>query len=82
MADLRETAVEAVGISVGNKSMVTGAGTSLAGWLASVNWLSVFGALIALAGLLINLYFQIRRDRRESAESAARIAALQDKCDP
>ncbi len=81
MADLKETAVEAVWISAGNKSMVTGAGTSLAGWLASVNWLGVFGALIALAGLLINLYFQIRRDRRESAESAARIAALQDRCD-
>ena len=33
-----------------------------------------------LIGLAANIYFQIRRDRRETAESRARIEALKDRC--
>lgn len=78
---LRDAAVEAVGISVGNKTMVAGAGTGLAGWLASLNWVGICGVLIALAGLAINYYFQRRRDHREAAESAARLEAIKARCD-
>ena len=37
------------------------------------------GVVIAVMGLMINLYFQVRKDRREHAESQARLQALKDQ---
>lgn len=78
---LDDVAVEAAAISASSKTTLGGAATGIVGWMASVNWIGVFGILIALAGLLINIYFQVRRDRRESALSRARVDALRDKCE-
>lgn len=72
--------VEATVASAANKTTVVGGITSALGWVTQVNWVAVTGIVVAVAGLLVNMYFQLRRDRRESAESAARIAALQEKC--
>ncbi|HAR06383.1 holin [Stutzerimonas nitrititolerans] len=80
MANRTELTVEVVGASVGNKMMGVGAGTGVVAWLASVNWLGLAGVLVAVLGLVANVWFQHRRDRREAAESAARIAAMQDRC--
>jgi len=77
---LNEIAVEAAGISVANKTMIGGAATGLVGWLSQVNWIGVIGVAVAVVGLAANIYFQVRRDRRESAESRERIAALKDRC--
>lgn len=76
-----EVAVEAAGISVANKTMAGGAATGLVGWVSQVNWLGTFGALVAVVGLAANIYFQVRRDRRETLESKERIAALRDRCE-
>ena len=76
-----DAVVEAAGISVANKSMGVGAATGLLGFLASINWLGVIGALLGAVGLAANIYFQIRRDRRESAESRARLEALKEHCE-
>ncbi|MCT2416139.1 hypothetical protein MNU23_31155 [Pseudomonas aeruginosa] len=43
--------------------------------------MGLIGVLVAVIGLLANIYFQVRRDRRESAESAARIEAIRGRCD-
>lgn len=75
-----EGIVEAVGASVANKGMLVGATTGLAGWLSQVNWIGFIGVALAALGFLVNTYFQIRKDRRESAESAARIEALREQC--
>ncbi len=75
-----EGIVEAVGASVANKGMLVGASTGFVGWLSQVNWVGFAGAAIALIGLLVNTYFQIRKDRREAAESRARIQALREQC--
>lgn len=77
-----ESIVEVVGASVANKGMMVGAATGFAGWLSQVNWIGIAGVVVAVLGLLISTYFQIRRDRREHAESAARIQALRDQCRP
>ncbi|MGB6105631.1 MAG: holin [Pusillimonas sp.] len=74
-----EVAVEAAGITIANKSMGVGAATGLLGFVASVNWLGVIGAFVAIVGLSVNIYFQVRRDRRESAESRARMEALKER---
>lgn len=76
-----ELAMEVVGASVANKATAVGAVTGAVGWLAQVNWLGLSGVFIAILGLLVNFYFQHRRDKREAAESAARIEALRGRCD-
>lgn len=80
MQSVNELAVETVVISTANKSMATGALTSLLGFFASINWLSLTGSLVAIIGLFANIYFQKRRDRREAEESKARIKALGEHC--
>ncbi|MNJ17894.1 hypothetical protein D3C77_121850 [compost metagenome] len=82
MASHPEGLVEAVGASVANKGMLTGAATGLVGWISQVNWIGIAGVAIAVLGFLVNTYFQVRKDRREAAESAARIAALKEQCRP
>ncbi|MEZ2724126.1 holin [Pseudomonas putida] len=76
----QEGIVEAVGASVANKGMLVGASTGFVGWLSQVNWVGFAGVAIALVGFLVNTYFQIRKDRREAAESQARIQALREQC--
>jgi Trk-type K+ transport system membrane component len=75
-----EGIVEAVGVSIANKGLVLGGATGFIGWLSQVNWIGISGVIVAAVGLLVSTYFQIRRDRRESIESAARIQALRDQC--
>lgn len=82
MSGKTEIAAEVVGASVGNKLMATGAGTGLLAWAAQLNWLGLIGALVAVLGLAANVWFQIRRDRREAAESAARLQAMKERCMP
>lgn len=74
-----EGIIEAVGASVANKGMLVGASTGFVGWLSQVNWVGFAGVAIALIGFLVNTYFQIRKDRREAAESQARIQALREQ---
>ena len=87
-----EGIIEAVVLPAANKGMMVGAATGFAGWLSQVNWIGMSGVVVAVLGLIISTYFQIRRDRREAeanaanarrsdAESAARIKALMDKCE-
>lgn len=77
-----ESIVEVVGASVANKGMAVGAVVGTAGWLSQVNWIGIAGVVVAVVGLLVSTYFQVRRDRRENAESQARIQALRDQCRP
>lgn len=76
-----EVAVDAAAISIANKTMTGGALTGVVGWVSQVNWLGAIGTLVAIIGLAANIYFQLRRDRRESAESQARIAAMRKRGD-
>jgi hypothetical protein len=78
---VNEGVVDALVVSVTNKGMVGGAIAGLYGYLVQINWLGLGGFLIALIGLAANIYFQHRRDKREAAESLARIAALRDQCE-
>lgn len=68
--------LESLGTSVASKTTVVGGLTGAFGWLAQINWVGLIGVAVAIVGLLFNIYFQVRRDRREAAESAARINAL------
>lgn len=80
MANHPEGIVEAVGASVASKGMFAGGAAGLVGWLSQVNWIGITGVALAALGFLVNTWFHIRKDRRESAESAARIQALKEQC--
>lgn len=72
---IESTALEATAISAASKTTYGGALAGVAGWLAAQDWLTIIGVIVAVGGLVSNLYFQIRRDRRESVVARARIAA-------
>lgn len=46
------------------------------GWLASINWLGLIGATVAVIGLIVSWYYKHKRDRREEAEHKARMEVL------
>lgn len=54
-----------------------GGATSLYGWLTSNEMLALIGAAVAVLGFIVNVIFQIRRDRRETELHVARMASLQ-----
>ncbi len=81
MADSSGMAVDAIGASFGSKTTVVGAGAGVVGWAAQIDLLGLAGVICAVLGLLINLYFQIKRDRREAAESNARIKQIESEID-
>ncbi|PIA74291.1 holin [Ectopseudomonas toyotomiensis] len=72
--------IEVVGAAAANKVTQAGAIAGVLGWLAQINWIGLSGVLIAVLGLAVNFYFQHRRDKREQAESLARIEALRERC--
>jgi len=51
-------------------------GASMADW----NWTAIIACATGLATALVNIWFIRRRDRRETEESRARIAALRERC--
>ncbi|MFI8608510.1 holin [Pseudomonas sp. NPDC077649] len=77
---VHEGMVEVVGAAAANKVTQAGAVAGVLGWLAQINWIGLSGVLIAVLGLAVNFYFQHRRDKREQAESVARIEALREQC--
>lgn len=78
--DILDKVPDAAAISVASKTTVTSASGSVLAAFAGMNWTSIIASLAAVIGLVANIYFQLRRDRRERQETAARVAALQSGC--
>lgn len=74
-----QAALETAITATATKTTLAGGGVSVIGLLTSIDWLSFIGVMVAILGLLINIYFQIRKDRREDRESNARIEAITRK---
>lgn len=72
-------AIDTVMPAVADKTTWGGAVMGFVGWLASINWIGLTGLLVAALGLLANIYFQHRRDKREQRESEARLASLEGR---
>ncbi len=62
-----------------SKAMYGGAGGTLLGWAASIDWLTLAGVVIALLGFLLNAYFQYKKSKRDELESLLRMQREQDK---
>ena len=50
-----------------------GAAAGFFGWITSSEFGVIVGAIGVLGGLLVNIYFKLRRDRREAKEHRARL---------
>lgn len=68
-----QNALEATVVAAASKVTYTGAGAATVSWFASSEFGVIAGLLIAAAGLLTNLFFQVRRDRREEREHQRRM---------
>lgn len=76
MNDLKQTTIDATLAAAGSKATYAGAGTSLLSWLASSEAGVVFGIVLGVVGLLVNLYFKWRDDKRQQIEHEARMRAI------
>lgn len=76
MQEKTEIAAEVIGASAAQKATMAGASAGVFGWVTQINWIGASGVIIAVVGLLVNVYFQHRRDRREAEESRHRIRML------
>lgn len=73
---MNREAIDAAAATLGTKAAYTGATTTVGGWLLSSEFGVIAGLLIGAAGLLTNLYFNHRRDRREEREHQRRMAQM------
>lgn len=74
MSEKTGLALDVAVASLANKTTVGGAAAGAVGWLVDINWIGLVGLGIAALGFLVNVYFSYRKDKRETAESEARIA--------
>lgn len=77
--DLETTTVDTAVTSAATKTMSGGIVTTTVGWLSSNEGIAVSGFVLTVFGFVVNLIFQIRRDRREQQLQDAKLAALQNK---
>lgn len=73
---MNRDAIDAAAATIGTKAAYTGATTTVGGWLISSEFGVIAGLLIGVTGLLTNLYFNHRRDRREEREHQRRMAQM------
>lgn len=76
---MNRDAIDAAAATFGTKAAYTGATTTVGGWLLSSEFGVIAGLLIGVTGLLVNLYFQRRRDLREEREHQRRMARMASK---
>lgn len=68
--------LEAAGVVVGKVGTYGGGTSALFFGLTASEFAAFVGAVVAVVGLLVQWYFNRRRDRREQAEHEARMRQL------
>lgn len=79
MSNNASAAIETTVAATASKATYAGGATTLFGYIASIDWLALAGFFIAIAGFLVNAYFQYKRHKREETESMIRIQRDQDR---
>lgn len=78
---LESTTVDTAVTSAATKTMSGGIVTTTVGWLSSNEGIAISGFFLTIFGFVVNLIFQIRRDRREQQLQEIKIAELQSRVD-
>jgi hypothetical protein len=74
-------AAEATAIAITGQATKVGGLTSVVAWLADNGYVALFGLMLAAASLLVNVWFQWQRDRREKREHERRMWLMKTKPD-
>lgn len=70
--DFIEHIPDSAAIAISTRTTVGAGVAGVYSWISSVNWIGVISVLVAVLGLLVNLFFQRRRYKLEKAESLLR----------
>lgn len=71
---VHQTATEATMLGIANKSIAAGAGAAVIGGLTANEIAALGGLAVAVLGLLVQLVFKLRADRRAAELHRARLA--------
>ena len=74
-----QTTIDATLAAAGSKATYTGAGMTISGWYLSSEFAVLCGIVLGLGGFAVNFVFQLRRDRREQREHAARMESFYER---
>lgn len=72
---LIEQVPDAVGVSVSTNTTWVAGGTGIASALMQLNWTAIIASTVAILGLVMNFYFNKRREQRDRLMSEREIAA-------
>lgn len=75
---LRDQA-DAIGVAVGKSGVYSGAASAFFFGLTANEFAALSGVVVAVIGLVIQWFYNRRRDRRETAEHSARMAQYLDR---
>jgi hypothetical protein len=74
-------AAEATAIVITSQLTKASGITSAVAWLADTGYVAIAGLCLAALSLMLNLYFQFKRDRREHREYERRMWLMKTKPD-
>lgn len=79
---MKEQTAEATIAAVANKVTYSGGATAVFGGLTANEIAAFVGAAVAVLGLIVQVYFKARADRREVELHRARLAELAERDTP
>lgn len=56
---------DSAAISTAQTTTISSAAVGFLSWLGSINWVGLISVLVAVAGLIANVYFSYRKHKRE-----------------
>ena len=56
---------DAAAISTAQTTTISSAAVGVLSWVGSINWVGLISVLVAVAGLIANVYFSYRKHKRE-----------------
>ena len=74
---MKQETIDTTLAAFGSKTAYTGAGVSGAGFFLSNEFFGLAGVCIGLVGLVVNVAFKLRQDRRQQREHEARLAQME-----
>jgi hypothetical protein len=76
---MKDTAADVTLASIANKATYAGATSALYGGFTANELAAIGGFAVAVIGLIVQVYFKIKSDRRDSELHKERLASLRDK---
>jgi len=74
-------AADALAIKTSSATVYGASASSILATMAGWNWTAIITCSVAVFGLVAQIYFMARRDRRERREHEERLAALKERCE-